>query len=232
MSPLYIYAVAEIGDGADLGDGLAGEALAVVRSGAVAAVIGHMAQAPEPAADTLRAHDDVVRRLAARCRAVLPARFGSLAPDEAALRAALADRAAEYAASLERVRDREQMTVRIFAATGAGTEAARAAEGTSGGIPASAGPGARYLAARAQEAGASGIPGLQALLDRLAPVVAAQIIERHDAAPLVASVYHLVERDSGPRYRDALRAAAEAAPELRVAASGPWPPYAFASGLA
>jgi len=231
MSPLYIYAVAEIGDGADLGDGLAGEALEVVRSGAVAALIGRMAQAPEPAADTLRAHDDVVRRLAARCRAVLPARFGSLAADEGALRAALADGAAEYAASLERVRDREQMTVRIFAATGAGTEAARAAEGTSGGIPA-AGPGARYLATRAQQAGASGIPGLQALLDRLAPVVAAQIIERHDAAPLVASVYHLVERDSAPRYRDALRAAAQAAPELRAVASGPWPAYAFASGVA
>ena len=230
MSPLYIYAVAEIGDAADLGNGLAGEALEVVRSGPVAALIGRVAQPPEPAAETLRAHDDVVRRLATRCRAVLPARFGSLAPDDEALRAALADNAAAYAASLERVRDREQMTVRVFAAEGARAEAASAVPGADG--DRGAGPGARYLAGRAQQAGTSGIPGLQALLDRLAPLVAAQIVERHQTAPLMASVYHLVERDSGPRYRDALREAAEAAPELRVVATGPWPPYAFASGVA
>jgi hypothetical protein len=231
MSPLYIYAVAEIGDGAELGDGLAGEALEVLSAGPVSAVIGRVAQPPEAAASTLRAHDDVVRRLAARCRAVLPARFGSLAADDEALRAALADHAGEYTASLERVRGREQMTVRVFVAEGA-AEAASAAEAADIAHPAAAGPGARYLAARAQEGGAAGIPGLPALLDRLAPLVAAQIVERHAAAPLVASVYHLVERDSSARYRDALREAAAAAPGLRVVASGPWPPYAFASGPA
>jgi gas vesicle protein GvpL/GvpF len=128
------------------------------------------------------------------------------------------------------VRDREQMTVRVFAAEGARAEAAGAAAGVEDGR--GIGPGARYLAGRAQQAGTSGIPGLQALLERMAPLVTAQILERHETAPLMASVYHLVERGSGPRYRDALRAAAETAPELRVVASGPWPPYAFASGVA
>jgi len=231
MSPLYIYAVAEVADGADLGHGLAGETLEVLRAGPVSAVIGRLARPPEPAAQTLRAHDDVVRRLAARCRAVLPARFGCLAADDGTLRAALADHASEYAASLERVRGREQMTVRVFAAEGTGTEAARASEAADGADRAAVGPGARYLAARAQQDRAAGIPGLPALLDRLAPLVAAQIVERHEAAPLLASVYHLVERDSSARYRDALHEAAEAAPELRLVASGPWPPYAFASGL-
>ena len=228
MSPLYIYAVAEIADGADLGDGLAGESLEVVRAGPVSAVIGRVVQPPEPAAPSLRAHDDVVRRLAARFRAVLPARFGSMAPDDEALRTALAERTEEYTASLERVRGREQMTVRVFVAEGADGQPARAAEADS--ADPAAGPGARYLTARARQGGAAGVPGLQAMLDRLAPLVAAQIVERHEAAPLVASVYHLVERDSSARYREALREAASAAPQLRVVASGPWPPYAFASG--
>jgi hypothetical protein len=228
MSGLYVYAVAEVGDGGELGEGLAGEALEVLRAGSVSAVVGRMARAPDPAPPALRAHDDVVRRLAARCPALLPARFGSLAPDAEALRAALADRAPEYAASLERVRGREQMTVRIFTAAGPATAGA-SAESAAG---PDAGPGARYLAARAQDAGAAGIPGLPALLGRLAPFVAAEIVERHQAAPLVASVYHLVERDTSARYRDALGAAAEAAPGLRAVASGPWPPYAFASALA
>jgi hypothetical protein len=127
------------------------------------------------------------------------------------------------------VRGREQMTVRVFAAEGRGIAPARRSEAAVGAPD--AGPGARYLAGRAQEAGASGVPGLPALLDRLAPLVAAQVVERHDAAPLVASVYHLVERGSSARYRDALREAAESSPGLRVVASGPWPPYAFASGL-
>jgi hypothetical protein len=231
MSPLYIYAVAEIADGADLGDGLAGESLEVVRAGALSAVIGRLAEPPAAAEPSLRAHDDIVRRLGARCRALLPARFGSLAPDEEALRAALLERAAEYSASLERVRGKEQMTVRVFAAEGAGGDAPRVAAAEDASGPSDA-PGARYLAARAQQDRVAGLPALEALLHRLAPLVAAQIVERHQAAPLLASVYHLVERDSGARYRDALREAAQASPELRVVVSGPWPPYAFASGLA
>jgi hypothetical protein len=226
MSPLYVYAVAELAEAAALGEGLTGEPLEVVRGGSVSAVVGRMTQPPEADAATLRAHDDVVRRLAGRCGALLPARFGSLAADEDALRAALADRAAEYAASLEHVRGREQMTLRVFSAD--------AAPETDAPVPPAAapdpgGPGARYLAARAQASGPSGIPGLPALLDRLAPLVSGQIVERHQAPPLVASVYHLVQRDSSGRYRDALRQAVEAAPGLRVVASGPWPPYAFAA---
>ena len=222
MSPLYVYAVAEVveGDG-DLGPGLSGEALEVVRAGPVSAVIGRVARSPEPSAEALHAHDDVARRLAERCRAVLPARFGSLAKDDDALRAALLDRAAEYTAALARVRDREQITVRVFS-TAAGGDRRPGAEATVGG------PGTRYLAARARQESAAGVPGLPGLLDRLAPLVAAEIVERHEAAPLVASVYHLVPRGSSARYRDALRDAAEVAPGLRVVASGPWPPYAFA----
>jgi Gas vesicle synthesis protein GvpL/GvpF len=41
-------------------------------------------------------------------------------------------------------------------------------------------------------------------------------------------VYHLVDRGQDAAYRAALRQATHRAPGIRVRASGPWPPYAFA----
>jgi hypothetical protein len=222
MSPLYLYALTDAADAAPLGRGLAGEPLERVRAGALTAVIGRQDAPCAPTADTLRAHDGVVRALAEGAPALLPARFGAVASDEGELRAALAEREDEYAAALERVRGREQMTARVFSSSGA-------PERVPDGGAAAGGPGARYLARRAGEGGAAGVPGLAGLLARLSPLVAGEIVERHDAAPLVASVYHLVARGTSDRYRNALDAAARDWPALRVVASGPWPPYAFAA---
>ncbi len=49
-------------------------------------------------------------------------------------------------------------------------------------------------------------------------------MEKH---PGVASIYHLVPRGSVERYRSALERAAQDA-GVRMIASGPFPPYAFA----
>jgi hypothetical protein len=91
----------------------------------------------------------------------------------------------------------------------------------------SAGPGARYLRARA----AARMPvELAALRASVASLVKDERAEAHDAAPLVASVYHLVHRADRGRYATALdRAilALHASGAARVVASGPWPPYAF-----
>jgi hypothetical protein len=65
------------------------------------------------------------------------------------------------------------------------------------------------------------------VLDALAPLVRGERRERHDRPPLIASVYHLVGRDSLEGYRTAVESAARAA-GVRVTSSGPWPPYAFA----
>ena len=226
MSPLYVYAIADRGADPAADVGLAGEPLAVVAGAKVAAVVGAMDAAPAVGEDALRAHDRVVRRLAERAEAVLPARFGSFAADAATLRAALDEAGDAHAAALDRVRGREQMTLRVLdpaAPPAAGR--ARADDRASDG----AGPGARYLAGRAREAGASGIPGLRPLLDRLAGHVRAESIERHQVPPLRASVFHLIDRGTSARYLDALRAASADVPEVRVVPSGPWPPYAFTS---
>lgn len=226
MSPLYVYAIADPGadPGADVG--IAGEPLAVVAGERVAALVGAMDAAPAVDEDALRAHDRVVRRLAERVAAVLPARFGSVAPDAATLRAALDDAGETHAAALDRVRGREQMTLRVLDPAAAPAAALDTAE-----APPGAGPGTRYMASRARDSGAAGIAGLRPLLDRLAPHVHAESIERHRVPPLRASVFHLIERGTSARYLDALRAAAADFPEVRVVPSGPWPAYAFTSAV-
>ena len=225
MSPLYVYAIVDRAEGGDLGTGIGAEELEMVAGGtALAAVAGRLGTAPGVTAESLRAHDDVVRRMTGRFDAVLPARFGSLAPDADAIRAALEDRAPSLSAALARVRGREQMTLRVFA-TG---EKAGAAESPV--IAADdAGPGARYLSARAREGRGADVPGLRSFLDRLASVVVAEAVEAHQAPPLAASVYHLIGRGTSVVYRDAVRRAGEEAAAVRIVVSGPWPPYAFAA---
>jgi hypothetical protein len=63
---------------------------------------------------------------------------------------------------------------------------------------------------------------------RLAALVRAEHAQRHDAPPLLASVYHLIDRGSAPAYLDAVAASAAALAPTRAVATGPWPPYAFA----
>jgi hypothetical protein len=92
----------------------------------------------------------------------------------------------------------------------------------------SAGPGTRYLDARRASAGdPRAIPEVARVLDALAPLVRGERRQRHERPPLLASVYHLVARESLDTYRAAVASAAEDA-GLRVTTSGPWPPYAFA----
>ncbi len=83
--------------------------------------------------------------------------------------------------------------------------------------------GARYLANKVREAA---VPGLDAIRADLSSFIRAEHIERHQA-PLLASVYHLIERGRSLPYRTALNTSAASLP-VRFAASGPWPPYAFA----
>jgi hypothetical protein len=49
---------------------------------------------------------------------------------------------------------------------------------------------------------------------------------RHDTPPLLASVYHLIDRGAADAYRTAIEAAPQST--ARIVATGPWPPYAFA----
>ena len=227
MSPLYVYAIADRSPRVS-GAGLSGEALEVVQGAHVAAVVGAMPAAPAVDEAALRAHDDVVRRVAAHLPALLPARFGSLAADAEEVRRALDEAADAYRSGLDLVRGREQMTLRVLDPPGGAPVPEAAPAAPDAGDP---GTGTRYLAARALAGGAGGVPGLRRLLDALAGHVAAESVERHATPPLRASVYHLIPRGTAEDYLAAVREASARHPEVRVVASGPWPPYAFAAGL-
>ncbi|MGH8698838.1 MAG: GvpL/GvpF family gas vesicle protein, partial [Burkholderiales bacterium] len=203
-------------------------ALAALAAGVVV-LAGRVAAAPEIERATLEAHDAVVRRLAALAGALLPVRFGTMVASERALAEAVAVQARPLAAALELVAGREQMTLRLYGPPAAATTAGAAEPDASELAP---GPGARYLTARLRDhRRAQAPPALGPLRAALAPLVHGERIERHATPPLIASVYHLVARGSAADYRAALEAALPALEPLRAAASGPWPPYAFAPGL-
>jgi len=225
MTGLYVYAVLEKGSPA-VGTGLAGEPLRLVRCGDLAAAVGDMADTPGVEARTLRAHDAVVRALAQSADAILPARFGCFVKDEAALRDALQPRARELGEALRVVRGCEQMTVRVYATDTAEASAEAPAAGPSAGA---ARPGTDYLVSRQRERRrAHEVPELDPLRPALATLVRDERAQRHRTPPLLASVYHLIERGQAATYQETLTRAAASLDDVRVTASGPWPPYAFA----
>lgn len=229
MSRLYVYALLDAPPRGALGAGLLDEPLRLVETGdRVLAAVGELREPPAVEPETLRAHDAVVRRLAAACEAVLPARFGSLVADERALTDLLARDAAALRAALALVRGREQMTLRLFG-TPASTEPSTAGtDETAAEESDGLGPGARYLAARGRAlARLHAAPEIEPLRPVLARFVRAERVERHPAPPLLASVYHLVDRGAGAAYAEAVQEAAQRL-SVQVTVSGPWPAYAFA----
>jgi hypothetical protein len=225
VSALYLYAVLRQEPREALGHGLDDEPLRLVRCGSLVAVAGPVDKAPPIDAASLRGHDHTLRRLADLVDAVLPVRFCTVVDDENALAALLAPRSAELGEALELVAGREQMTLRLYGERPlTDTEPPRPAV-------ADGGPGTRYLTERLrQERRLDATPEVAALRRALAALVVDERVERHDTPPLLASLYHLVERGTSPRYLAALAAARADLGDLVARPSGPWPPYAFAPG--
>jgi hypothetical protein len=207
-----VYAVLERPPRRDFRD----DSVRFVKVGALAVACGDTERAPELSEATLRARDRLVRELAASCDAILPARFGSLVADEAELAEKLAPLSAELAKALDLVRGREQMTLRVF---GSAVVAA----------PTRATTGTEYLAERARAATAArSVAEIAPLRARLAPLVFAERVERHEGIALRATVHHLVARGGSAAYLAAIPGTVEG---FTLRASGPQPPYAFAPGV-
>jgi gas vesicle protein GvpL/GvpF len=226
MSRLYVYAILDEAPAAPLGLGLADEPLSLVAAGGVVAVAGEIDAALAATPEAVRAHDAVVRRLAALSGAILPARFGTR-QDAPALADWLGTAAAELAEALRLVAGREQMTLHVFDADA--PVVARAEPTSEDAGETGLGPGARYLAQRRRHWRAKErLPELEPLRPRLDPLVAAERVELRSTPPLRASVYHLIDRGRGDAYRAAVEANIEGVAGVRLRVSGPWAPYAFA----
>lgn len=164
----------------------------------------------DPTREAIAAYDEVIRSLASK--AVLPFRFGTSVATADALEALLEPLAPSIERALERVRECVQYTHRVY---GKALPPPKRRRGQ--------GPGAAFMA---QKLHAVRAPEIARLLAAVAPSIREQRIERHDRAPLVASVYHLVALEKERAYRRALEKAERGA--YRVETTGPWPAYAFA----
>lgn len=95
--------------------------------------------------------------------------------------------------------------------------------------PPAPGPGARYLAERRRlHDERRSLPEVAALRAALRPLLRAERVERHEAGRLLATAYDLVGRDAVEAYRAVVERESAHLSGYRVAASGPWPAYAFA----
>jgi hypothetical protein len=222
VSVLYLYALIDSKPRGDMGRGLHRERLQALAGSRFHLIVGRLDTAPEPVAAAIRRHDATVRRIAAQVDAILPIRFGTTAPNEAAAVHCLAPRAIELAGRLVHVRGRAQMTLRLFGA--------RAATPPAPAPPAPAGdrrPGTRYLTERQRLYASAAVPELDPIRRALDGLVADERVQRHEAPPLLASAYHLVPRGRTTQYRTRVARAATGLAPLRLTVSGPWPPYAF-----
>jgi gas vesicle protein GvpL/GvpF len=213
---VYVYALIETAPGVRR---IRGRRIEIVGVAGFQAAIERRAAAPPLSESSLIAQHAIVVSLARRAGAILPARFGALV-DLAELARVLARRRRTLRASLDRVRHRQQMTIRIF-----GEEQALIAP------QAGAASGTAYLQARLSTAKPVMTPLARALRASLEPIVEDERLDP-PRGRVVMTMNHLIARGAVRRYRQAVARAAEraAAPD-EIAVTGPWPPFAFAPEL-
>jgi Gas vesicle synthesis protein GvpL/GvpF len=212
----YVYAIVRWRDRAPRVRGIGGRALVRVDAGRVAALVEPMDRPPAASIEALEAQHALIRRLARRHAAILPARFGSFARDARELTRSLRSRGAALDRALRRVRGTDQMILRLFVSRPA--EAPRT--------------GAAYLRRRA----GLDIPALRAVRAALEPlrIIRAERVETPITQDLgsttaaAVTVYHLIPRNRSRQYCDAVFKAISVEPAVGAVVTGPWPPYAFA----
>jgi gas vesicle protein GvpL/GvpF len=227
---VYLYALVDEEPPGPLGEGIAGEPLRLVHASGIAAVTGILSASPRPDRETLEKQDAVVRRLAERCSALLPARFGEAFADEPALAERIASHARGLKDALALVRGCVQMTLRIFGdGDGEPEPAPDAPPAPDIAAELARGAGTRFLAARQRERErARSLPEIEPLREVVRSHLRAERMVRHETGRLLGTAYHLVPRSETAAYLAALEAARERLAPRRVTVTGPWPPYAFA----
>lgn len=233
---LYLYAIIHADAPLPTLQGLDGVVPFALPCGTLAAVVStHPGAAPLPTAKYLWQHEAVIEALMDD-RATLPARFGTLLPDQAALRSALHSHEAALRADLVRVSGRVELGVRVLLNDA----------GQAGVLPsdASTKPPDEHDTASA---------GRSYMLLRLAEEQRAQM--QHQRARTLAEEVHaalsvgtaesvcrvlvteqmilagayLVERGAVADFQQRCAALSMAYPALQLLGTGPWPPYSFVS---
>lgn len=207
--------------------GLNGQPVQCSVCGDVAAIYSHYCGVqPQPEPRHLWCHEAVVEQLLEYV-SVLPVRFGTLLPDEAALTALLHERHDRFKVALARVARHIEVSVRVLwsAPVVASTPRSRPPENGRAYI-------ARRIAeeqareARRREAHARA----SAIHDALSRLAVAHVHRVLPHERMLLSAAYLIPRDSLESFRAAVDTLSAANPDLPMLCTGPWPAYHFVDG--
>jgi hypothetical protein len=186
-----------------------------VASGDLAAVVGPAATR-ETTADALWQHERIVEALMDD-RDVLPVRYGTCVPDEAAAARAVADNHDAFAASLESVRGAVELAVRVFPAGSAQPSSTALPEPMTG---------TEYLRARGRTA-AEESEATAVVHEPLARGARAETVARVNRPGELLRAAYLVDRGAARAFSARVAEIQEDSPRLQISCTGPWPPYSF-----
>ena len=178
--------------------------LTVVVRRRLAAICG-LAPDGEETADMLWRHERVVETLM-RDRDVLPLRYGTSVPDEEAAGRLLEANHDQLLRSLELVRDAAELSVRVLDANGKTRTRSKA--------------NVRAIIAQADVA--------QAVHEPLSALAQAQVVRPILPGEMLRAAY-LVKQNGVERFSALVRQLQLAYPSWQISATGPGPPYSFAS---
>ncbi len=181
------------------------------------AVVGATLSAPPaPEIDALRAHDRVVRAIAADVGAILPLRFGTLTPTGAELARSIGARAEFVREGLERVRGAQQITLRLRGGVSEPDDPEVEGEG----------PGTRWLKKRARERHPK-IAGWEESARELRAIAREERVQRGDVRFERWRVYHLIASTDLRRYGEAAARTRASAADFGIVIGESAPPWAF-----
>jgi hypothetical protein len=216
---LYVYGFVSISKLPNPRMTLDGHRIEVLSIAGVNAAIERLATRPLMSESALRLQHAIVERLARRCEAVLPARFGSFVPLEE-LERIVAARRADLRKGLRNARGRIQMTLRIATSPAVDVPDRRVGKPKSG---------TAYLTARRAALSGPRSPVAAALTDAVRVLVRDERIET-DREHGRTSLFHLIDRGDVRRYRAAIDRVPLPEGE-RITVTGPYAPFAFTPDL-
>jgi hypothetical protein len=222
---MYLYAITDRPETPlPAGPGLEDAALRNLAYRGIVAVVSPLTTAEVPLTeDNLWQHEAIVEVLMAD-RAVLPVRFGTVLSNKAAVQNVLAAHYADFVASLDRVRGRVELGLRVLWNSEIQNPKSKIQNPNSG---------RAYLMARLEEerqarAWRQRAEALAEELHASLAQLAAESTQQVLVTPrLLLTAAYLVERDRVTVFQREVEALSTAYPALRFLCTGPWPPYNF-----
>jgi Gas vesicle synthesis protein GvpL/GvpF len=222
MSVLYLYAIADPGAQVDV-NGLRGADVQSLRVKDVEVIVSeHDHVEPSADVDDLWAHEAVVESAAMGGSAVLPLRLGSVLPDEAAVVALVEERAQEFTRALDRVRGAVEIGVRAAVMEGGPEpEPERVTDER---------PGTAYLMTRLAQKH-RGDEVIDLVHRPLADLAREHVrLDRSIGNQSSVRLAYLVDEDVVEPFQERVQSLETELEHVRLACTGPWPPYSFAEG--